>query len=204
MDFQRLEETGTLEIEYIGDPLDLYAFGLFHLNIQYIVDKVAFGLLSEQGLLEPSWKRGRNPPQRFPPVYPRFIRAEISEIRLGSLSEAIVFALATVLADPNVIAVLQNLAANVVWAVGASGVRGIQRRISSPPNENIWRQKDPFEIGPNLRDVMLAIAESNGGKISEIKFRYRAPSEETLEVSIVIKEQPHDDMDIVRRPRRSL
>jgi hypothetical protein len=187
MDFQRLEETGTLEVEYIGNPLDLYAFGVLHLNIQYIVDKVAFGLLSQEGLLEPSWKRARYLPQRFPPVYPRFVRAEIREISVGSLSEAVVFAIATVLADPNVIAILQNLAANVIWAVGASGVRGIKTKMAHPPSTYLWRQKDPLEIGPNLRDVMLAVAESNGGKVSEIKFKYRAPNKETMEVTIVIK-----------------
>jgi hypothetical protein len=187
MDFQRLEEGGTLEVEYIGDSLDLYAFGVLHLNVQYIVDKVAFGLLSQEGLLEPSWKRGRHLPRRYPSVYPRFIKAEIREINVGSFSEAVVFAIATVLADPNVIAILQNLAANVIWAVGASGVRGVQRKMSPPPSTYLWRQKDPLEIGPNLRDVMLAIAESNGGKESQIKFKYRAPNKETMEVTIVIK-----------------
>jgi len=189
MDFQRLEERGTLEVEYIGSPLDLYAFGVLQLNIQYIVDKVAFGLLSQEGLLEPSWKRARHLPRRFPPVYPRFVKAEIREVSVGSLSEAIIFAVATVLADPNVIAILQNLAANVIWAIGASGIRGVRRKISLPPNTYLWRQKDPFEIGPNLRDVMLAIAESNGGKESQIRFKYRTPNKETMEVTIVIRSQ---------------
>lgn len=52
-----------------------------------------------------------------------------------------------VLADPNVIAVLQNLRVNVIWAIGESGVRGIKNKITNQPNKFRWfyRDDDPVK-----------------------------------------------------------
>lgn len=190
MEFQSLE-AHPLEIEYSGDLLDLYAFGIFHLNMQEIVDKVALGLLSQAGLLEPTWKRASYLPRR--PFLPseRIIKAEIQQVRVGSFTEGIGFTIAAVLADPNVIAVLQNLGANVIWAIGESGVRGIRNRIHSQPNRFRWFQRDadPVEIGPNLREVLVAIARNNNGKRASIKFKSRSPNGEQTEVEIVIDGQ---------------
>ena len=191
MVFLRLEEAGPLEIRYKGEPLDLYAFGIFHLNMQDIVDKVALGLLSQAGLLEPTWRRASYLPRRPFLSYPRLVRAEINQISVGSLSEGILFAVAVALADPNVIAVLQNLAANVVWAIGASGVRGIRRRVLEPPNNYRWyhRDDDPVEVGPNLRDVIIALAQHNEGHRSELTIRSGSPNRGQTEVTIVIDGQ---------------
>lgn len=189
MEFQRLEGAGILEIEYEGTPLDLYAFGILQTNLQDIIDKVSFGTLSQEGLLEPSWKRPKYLPIRPPSAYRRFVKAEVQSVKIGSLDQGIVFAIATVLADPYVIAIMQNLAANVIWAIGASGVRGIKKKLSSPPENYLWRQRDPFDVGPNLRDVALAIAENNEGKSAEIKFRHRSPNGEVTEVTISIHDE---------------
>lgn len=191
MDFQRLEEAGPMEILYTGQPLDLYTFGVFHLNMQDIVDKVALGLLSQAGLLEPTWQRASYLPRRPFLSYPRLVRAEINEISVGSLSEGIMFAIAAVLADPHVVAVLQNLAANIVWAVGASGVRGIRQRRLEPPNNYRWyhRDDDPVEVGPNLRDVIIALSEYNEGRRSELTIRSGSPNRGQTEVTIVIDGQ---------------
>jgi hypothetical protein len=188
MEFEFLEEAGTLDVEYRGEPLDLYSFGVFHLNMQDIIDKVAFWLLSQEGLLEPSWKRPKYLPVKPPPAYRRFVRAEIREIQIGSLYEALTFSIAAVLADPDVRAVLQNLVANVIWAVSLSGVRGVIKRIVPPPPNipPLRRRPDPFDIGPNLRDSIMAIAEVNSGRPSEITFKYRSPRYEMMEVTIRI------------------
>jgi hypothetical protein len=187
MEFQRLEEAGTLEIEYTGTPLDLYAFGVLQTNLQDIIDKVSFGILSQEGLLEPSWKRPKYLPIRPPSAYRRFVKAEVQSVKIGSLGEAIAFGIATVLADPNVIAIMQNLGANVIWAIGTSGVRGIKKKSASPPEGYLWKQRDPFDIGPNLRDVALAVAENNGDKVAEMKFKHRLPNGEVIEVAITIR-----------------
>lgn len=190
MEFQSLD-ADALEVEYVGASLDLYAFGIFHLNMQEIVDKVALGLLSQAGLLEPTWKRATYLPRR--PFFPseRIVRAEIRQIGVGSLTEGIAFAVAAVLADPNVIAVLQNLGANVIWAIGESGVRGIRSRTHTQPNRFRWFQRDddPVEIGPNLRDLLVALARNNSGKKAQIKFKSRAPNGEQTEVVIIIEGQ---------------
>ena len=191
MEFQRLQEAGTLEISYSGRPLDLYTFGVVQLNVHDIVDKVALSLLSQEGVIEPTWKRPRYLSQRPPLPYQRIIEAEISQVEIGSLNEVIVFAIASILADPNVLAVLQNLAANVVWAIGASGVRGIQRRMSAPPNNYLWRRKDsdPIEIGANLREVLLALVEHNDGHNAELRIRSHTPNKEETEVVLLISRQ---------------
>ena len=50
--FQTLENASPLEIRYEGERLDLYTMGLFQLQLQDVVDKVALGLLFQAGLLE--------------------------------------------------------------------------------------------------------------------------------------------------------
>ena len=52
MQFQTLENASPLEIRYEGERLDLYTMGLFQLQLQDVVDKVALGLLFQAGLLE--------------------------------------------------------------------------------------------------------------------------------------------------------
>lgn len=156
MQYEYLEGAGQLEIICRSD-IDM-----------------AFYLLSQEGLLDPTWRRPRYLPAKQVTPYRRFIRANISDIRQGSLIEAISFSVAVVLAEPNVIAVLQNLAANVVWAIGASGVRGVIPQRRKPPmdiNVPPMRRSDPLDIGPNTRDMMIAIAESRPGEKIELVFR---------------------------------
>jgi hypothetical protein len=87
MEFQRLEEANYLEVLYSGKPLDLYTFSVFHLNVQDIIDKVSLGLLSQAGLLEPSWRRERFLPHRPFRPYPRLIQAEEVTIVFGGRAE---------------------------------------------------------------------------------------------------------------------
>ena len=80
------------------------------------------------------------------------------------------------------------LGANVIWAIGESGVRGIKNKIYNQPNKFRWfyRDDDPVEIGSNLRDVLMAIAKNNNGKKAEIRFKSRSPNKEQTEVVIII------------------
>lgn len=191
MRFQRLEEASPLEIDYNGCPLDLHAFGVFHLNLQDMLDKVAFFDLSQAGILEPSWRRPRHLPYRYPTSHRRFVRAEPKEIRAGSLEELVVFGVAAAMADPNTIAILNNLSASTIWAIGLSGIRNVRHRWSAldgPPDIPPMRKDDPFDLGPNLREVMLALAESNSGSDpATLKFRaHKTAKTRTLEVTIEI------------------
>jgi len=189
MKYEYMENVQSLEIEYDGRSLDLYSFAVFQINLQDIIDKVSFGLLSQAGLIEPTWKRPTNMPNRIIPTSSRLIRAELRDVKLGSLYQDISFVVASIIADPSVIAILQNLSANVIWAIGESGVKGIKKRLSFSPNNFLWyrRKEDPIEIGANLREVMIAIAENNQGKKSELKFKSRIGNE-SYEVVLTIGE----------------
>jgi len=187
MKFENLEGS-LLEIEYQGKPLDLYTLGILHLDLQEVIDKVALGLLSQAGLIEPTWKRaGYIPPRHFY-LLERILKAEVKQIKPGSLFETIEFAISVVMADPNVIAVLQNLGANIIWAIGESGIRGISEKIAGKANKFGWfhRDKDPVEIGPNLREILVPIAHNNSGKVTKIKFKSSRPNGETTEIEIEI------------------
>jgi len=191
MRFERLEEAAPLEIDYNGCPLDLHAFGVFHLNLQDMLDKVAFFDLSQAGILEPSWRRPRHLPYRYPTSHQRFIRAEPKEVHIASLGEMVVFGVAAAMADPNTIAILNNLSASTIWAIAQSGIRNVRHKWSkndSPPDIPPMRKDDPFDLGPNLREVMLAFAESNSGhEPARLTFRaHKTKTTQTLEVSIDI------------------
>lgn len=53
LDFIPIEDGGVLEIAYDGPPLDLEALGVLHLNVQDIIDRVAYALLRGEDLLGP-------------------------------------------------------------------------------------------------------------------------------------------------------
>lgn len=187
--FQQLEDSSPLEIEYQGERLDLYTSGIFQLQMQDVIDKVALGLLSQAGLIEPTWRRAKYLPRQQVSISDRLIRAEVRELHSGSLFEVVQFAVAIAIADPHVIAILQNLAANIIWAIGASGVRGIRQRIHHAPNEFRWygRVDDPLEVGPNLRPILVALAENNKLHRAELRFRTRTRYGEELETEIIIE-----------------
>ena len=194
MEFEPLKEAGNLDVGYAGTPLDLHSFGVFHTNMQDIIDKVAFVVLSEAGVIDPGWRRPRYIPARVPVPYRRIVRGDISSISIGSLLESISFGVAIAFADPNVRAVLQNLAANIIWAASLSGVRGIVGHargfLTSLPS---WRNRsDPFEIGPNLRDILHAVAENNGERDSEIQFKCQLRNQETMEIKIRLRGRQND------------
>jgi hypothetical protein len=111
----------------------------------------------------------------------------VQSVKIGSWESSVVFAVKRVLADANVVAILQNLAANVIWAISACGVRGLRRKNVNPPDTYVWRQRnDPIEIGPNLRDVMLALSDHNQGRECVLTFKHVRDNKESIEVSISI------------------
>jgi hypothetical protein len=89
-------------------------------------------------------------------------------------------------------AVLHGLAANIIWAIIASGLRTLRHRDVTPsrPLRDFWRHRpDPAEIGPNLRTVVLAVAESVPCGRAEIRMRSRGPGGEA-EVVISVDNEP--------------
>jgi hypothetical protein len=192
MDYERLEEAGILEIEVRGGPLDAYAIGVLHLNVQDITDKLALWLLSEEGLLDPTWRRPRNLPAKYVWGYPRLLRARIDRVREGSFIEAVSFWVAEAVRDPTVAAVLVGIASNFVWALGHSGVRGIVSHFAKPPSDRPpVRRTDPVAVAPNAREIVVVFADGHDSPI-EIIFRAHGPQNEHQETMISIGKRRTD------------
>ena len=186
MYFEAISESGFFEIQFTGEYVDVYSLGALNLNMQDIIDKVSFWMLSQEGLLEPTWRRPKYLPRKMPSTYKRLVKADIRNINNGSLTEVFSFAVLAAIADPNVIAILQNLGANMIWAIGTSGIHRLRRRrMPDLPNIPPLRRPDPFDVGPNVRDIVMAISE-NSDQPSEIIFRYNSPNQESMEISIII------------------
>lgn len=185
MEYQNLEESGRLRIDYQGNKMDTYTLAILNLNLQDIIDKVAYSSLHREGLLGPRHKRFR--PRSALPTYSdvRLIRAEVTEIRSGSLFEEISFFIPAILADANVRAVLQGVVANIIFAIGTSGIRGISNTNNNEYDQSEYRRRLPRdpEIGGNLRDITMALAENGGG---EIEFSHQTPNGTKTKVKIKV------------------
>ena len=132
MEYAQLEEAGQLAIEYRGRPLDAFSVAVLHFSLQDIFDRVAWATLEREGMLGPRYSRFRPPYAYARRFGHQFVRAEIQEIRSGSLLETIAFLIPAVIADPDIRAVLQNLAANIIYQIGASHVRHVSSALTEP------------------------------------------------------------------------
>ena len=199
MSLELYEQAGSLEIEYQGEPLDLRHFGQFHVALALFIEKVIIGLFRQENVRVPevndfyftqSWLSLRD-----------IIRVEVSKVQIGSLNETIAFVV-YVLAQPDMRAILQNLAANVVWTISTIGAPYISRRQVRTPEPIAYSplKRESLDIGQNLREVMMAIL-SNGDKDTELTFRYRSPSQEVMEVTLHLKGD-ETVKDLFKRRRR--
>jgi hypothetical protein len=159
----RSAEVQPIRLQIVGGRIDLLTLGVVQISLQRIADKVAHDLLGMEGVLSPDGASSVQAPRWFPPDYPRVVQLEMVQARTGSFDASVGIAIASVLADPHVLAVLDNLAANVLWAIGATALRGIRRELREnlPIPAKIHRQdQDPYRVEPFLRDMIL-IAEQN-------------------------------------------
>ncbi len=131
MRYEHADDAGRLSVSYSDSKLDLYALGILNTNLQSIVDKVTFNMLRTHDLLaseevvakfEPILKPARFSEKKWPRHGP-LVRAEVDRIKVGSLDQDTLFLLNTALTNADARAMLQGLAANVVWAIGASAAR---------------------------------------------------------------------------------
>ncbi|MDQ7052768.1 MAG: hypothetical protein Q9P14_07730 [candidate division KSB1 bacterium] len=136
------------------------------MNLQEITDKVGLGLLSPKrsgSIIGTNLEtKARYLPQR--PFYPleRIIKAEVQRIETGSFFEKYWVCYCRSNGGSKCYRfILQNLGAKhnmgnwrkvVFW--------GIKEKVVPKPNRFRWfhRDVDPVEIGPNLREVLPAIA----------------------------------------------
>lgn len=179
-----LEEAGSLHILYEGPPLDLAAMGTMALEFQTMSDRVAIALLARAGLIEipQPWLLYRRP---APFIRPRpagpFATDELRPVRVmvqrissqSPLQQDLIFAVATIFADPNARAVLQGIAANIVTGIGATGLRGLRRLFKSESSE----PEHVVAIGPHLRSLAAALARNANGQRALLRVTYARGNE---------------------------
>jgi hypothetical protein len=170
-------EIPPLEVYFDGGRVDLLSLGVTYINLQRITEKVAHDLLAVEGVLAPGWKWASYPQRWFQAEYPQLVQLEMQEAYPGSFGSVLAIATLATLAEPHVVPILQNLAANVIWGIGKSGLRGITGEFSERtqiPYRLRRRQQDPYEIEALLRDS-LVVAQRNPNVRA---IRYRASQQE--------------------------
>lgn len=171
----------TLEIKFDGPKLDAYTLARLNLDLHYISNKVA---IVNRNLYDLPFPRI----YRYYPYFnwepPQIIKLQIDEIKSSSLEELIIFVASAVLSDAGARAVLQGLATNIIWAISASGLRGIVIKSEN----NRFREistSDPFEIGPQLADTIKHLS-SISDKNCKLKFKSKSSNGEVNEIEINI------------------
>jgi hypothetical protein len=181
MTYETLEEAGELHFSIRGASLDLEAMATIHAHLLLIIDRVTASQLYDAATQEP-FRSPRPLPGRRP------IRTQIASLKSGSLYETFQFLVLTVFSDPDARAVLQNLAANAIWAIGGTGVRGIVASPGSihtqPPRRGRRvRGRDPRQVAASVREILAAVDDCRGNCPAEVTFK-SVTADETLEVTI--------------------
>ena len=179
MQYEELEQAGKLAIEFQGEKLDVYSLAIMQINVQEIIDEVLHAYLHGMIKTHVSGERNR---RRFLFSHhseARVLRSEIEKIHSSSLIEEIGFKVLSVVADSDVRAVLQSFAGGVVYAILASGVRGIIGKNKRKPER--------FAYVPNvaeyMRPIIQVLSQNGGGKLT-FKAKINGETEEIIEIKI--------------------
>jgi hypothetical protein len=121
-----VELNTSLRIVVRSDPTDLLVLSIVNGSLNRISNRVAFDLLSVENPKIAEKLQAFSMRSRY---YwdPHYVRAKIISAKAGSLDQIVQFTLSTVFSNPNLVAVLQNLAANIVWSVATALPKHIKR-----------------------------------------------------------------------------
>ncbi len=196
MEYLPFEDAGTLDIEYEGPVLDLYALAIFELEFHRIIQKavdysfqeliilkkhpffpVAFihPLFFHEGFEFP--EKGRESIIRYR-GFP-LVKGQVHHIELGSLSQAIVFVIASVVNNPDFRAILQGLGGNILYGIFHSGIRSIKAisgKFTEAPKPPVF---DPLDLGPNMLKIVKALVDNSNGKATKLKIKQKVKENET-------------------------
>jgi hypothetical protein len=197
MKYAHLEEAGTLSLLYDGPLLDLLTLGTMQIEMQGMADRVATALLAREGLVDVDrpWLMFRKPqPFIRQRSFGRVLTDEPVPVRLVSrrircespLEQDLIFLVPAILADPDVRAVLQGIAGNIVTSVAASGIRGLK----SLCNWGTSRSAHPVDLGPEVRRLAMALARNANGQHARLTVVH-SHGDQKFEVELTI--EPHDD-----------
>lgn len=108
------------------------------------------------------------------------VRLRSESIRSGSLYQDLAVYLASALSNSDVRAVLQGFGGNLLYAIINSGLRGIEwvgERIQLPSGERKTQSVpvvfDPFDVGPNLREIAKELIANSNGEASTLKITHK-------------------------------
>ena len=150
--------TNTLEIVLAAQSIDMLTLGIVNNGLHRVINKIAIQTVEfPPEILDEFYFRNRSQFYRYHD--PILIRAEIKAIEQGSVRQIVEPILATGAAlDSDTRAILQNLAANVIWACGRFVSRKVRTMISGelppPPSTHI-------DVGSNIRSMVNRLAATD-------------------------------------------
>ena len=193
MKYVILEEAGSLSIRYEGPMLDLTTLGTIQFEIQAMVDRVSLALLAREGIVdaEKPWMMFKTPrPYIVQRTIGRGTNFDMRPVRVmarriqsqSPLLQELILMVPAVLADSNVRAILQGVIANVLTAIGATGIRGLKASLRHEA-----RPRAPIvDIGPEMRRLAVAIAQNANGQSARLLIK-------TEEMSVQLEIEADND-----------
>lgn len=139
-------DTPRLRIRLESEAIDAYSFGLIHTHLQRIADRVAFRLLTEEGRIDPTWLQRQMSPDTASSEYRGLVRLEVVEVRRGSIVEIISIAVSAALNDPWTVAILQNLAADMIFAIAMWGAVKATKHVRLVWQEAKGKRSEPLIV----------------------------------------------------------
>lgn len=151
-----------LRLKFTGGRIDLYNLAITQLNLQNIADKIVNQKITQNNKIPGTINSDIDSIISLLSYHPRIIQLEIARARTGSFESIITFAILSVIRDPNIISILQNLSSEIIWAIFTSGLKNIKSSIT-----NIANNDDQYNILPNLTKIIEATR--NNENIKSIK-----------------------------------
>lgn len=182
MKYDKLESSLTLK--FSADELDILEFGNLNYHLHCLLNQVAISMLNledERRMLHGEEKLLETIPQTMNRD-DALIRARIVGVRQGSVELDLQTAILSIASTPGAASILQNLAANTIWAIGiyAQRVAGakILKRFSRTNQEHLISPVSARKrLGSKVEKFVKQLAESpNGGRL------YLRSGDEELEI----------------------
>lgn len=171
-----------IEYEEISEPLlvhfeskdmDLLQVGILNSSLHEILNQVAITILNEEN--EELERNGKNRLLEYIPQslgrQDVLVRARIIGVSEGSIELYIQPLLAQIFSEPTAVAILQNLVANALWAIGEYGRRVAGCYITRSKGLNYISRPLPeisarHRLRPRVENLVKHLKEaSNGGRI---------------------------------------
>lgn len=191
MDYVPLQSQ--LSIRFEADDLDILQLGILNYHLHGLLNQVAIGALTEEDRIRQA-EGDETLLDAIPQTLNRddaLIRARVSAVRQGSIELDLNTVVAALYSTPGAIAILQNLSADVIWAVGQFASRVTSARVLNWRKSNIDRKIPSVSARRKLstkveKFVRLLAESSSGGRI------YLRSGDEELEIEFNHPKRPNN------------